>query len=312
MPANLKDLRRRIKSVKNMQQITKALKLVSTSKFGRAQAAVVQSRPYAAALTEMTSHLVRFVDDADLHPLLSAPNTNLTLVIAISSERGLCGGYNANIVKLTTRVAEEEEKQGNKVVTLFLGKKAFQVLGKRRLAKAKSAAAFVSRTDYNEKEDSLLPESGVALVTTSFEKPTFEQTSELAEALTLLYEEARFSKLVIVYNKFQSAMTQVPTMEQLLPIVAPETTNAASSEPIFEPDLTTLIDTALPRYLSTRLFQALLEAVASEHGARMTAMDNATRNAKEMLRKLEITYQRARQAAITNELIEIISGAEAL
>lgn len=312
MPANLKDLRRRIKSVKNMQQITKAMKLVSTSKFGRAQSAVVQSRPYAKALTEMTSRLVKFAGDSELHPLLNSPQVNKVMVLVISSERGLCGGYNANVAKLAAKVVEEEEAKGNKAVVCSIGKKAFQLLNRRRSAKSKGVAAYVTKNDYAQNPDALLPESGIALITTSFEKPTYEQTSDLAAAVTALYEAGHFSKLVVVYNRFQSAMTQIPSHEQLLPISTSTSGNVAEEAPIMEPSLEALIETALPRYLSTRLFQALLEAVASEHGARMTAMDNASRNAKEMLRKLEVTYQRARQASITNELIEIISGAEAL
>lgn len=315
MPANLKDLRRRIKSVKNMQQITKAMKLVSTSKFGRAQNAVVHARPYANALTKLTSRLVAFADNSELSPLLKAPAGNHTLILVVSSERGLCAGYNANVVKQTVRTIEEEERAGNTVSTVFIGKKAFQSLSRRRLAKSKAAqAAFVTREEYRQNPTAMTDDSGVTLITSSFEKPTYEAALELSNALTKLYEAGGFSKLVIVYNRFQSAMTQIPTSEQLLPIVtnAVAESSTAESEPIYEPSLEELVTSALPRYLSVRIFQTLLEAVASEHGARMTAMDNATRNAKEMLRKLEITYQRARQAAITNELIEIISGAEAL
>lgn len=311
MPQSLKDLRQRIKSVKNTQQITKAMKLVAASKFGRAQNAVLQSRPYAKALTQMASSLVKYAGDKVQHGLLTSPQSNDVLVIVISSERGLCGGYNSNVTKAAIRTIESLEAEGKRTTVVSIGKKAYQILSRKRASLG--APQFITQAEYQLNPEVLMA-SRTSLITTSFEKPTFELATNLSEALTKLFEAGRFGKVVVVYNKFQSAMTQIPTTEQVLPISSEggDTQDASGGAMIFEPDFGSLIDAVLPRYLATRLFQLGLEAVASEHGARMSAMDSATRNAKDMLRKIEITYQRARQAAITSQLIEIISGAEAL
>ncbi|WP_186646381.1 ATP synthase F1 subunit gamma [Fluviispira vulneris] len=312
MPANLKDLRNRIKSVKSTQQITKAMKLVSAAKFGRAQHNVVNARPYALSLAQLTAKLAGLVSGGSNHPLMNEVSSKVAAVLIISSERGLCGGYNSNVSKQAIRTIEALEAEGFKVTAICIGKKAFQTLNRRRrvVLKKKDEAKYISENDYVANASALLSDSDLVSITTPFDKPTNAMATRLSEAFAKLYTEEKIGKFVIVYNKFQSAMSQIPTADTVLPLhVGPASVEA---EPIFEPEIDELLEHVIPRYMTSRLFQTLLESVASEQGARMTAMDNATRNAKEMERKLQITYQRARQAAITNELIEIISGAEAL
>ncbi|KAB8038869.1 F0F1 ATP synthase subunit gamma [Silvanigrella paludirubra] len=312
MPASLKDLRSKIKSVKGTQQITKAMKLVSAAKFGRAQHNVVNSRPYAHSLAQLTSKIAGVVSGGCNHPLMNESSSKVAAVLVISSERGLCGGYNANVTKHAIKTISELESEGYKVVTICIGKKALQTLSRRRklLTKTKEEALFVSENDYCNDPSVLVSENGLISITAHFDKPTNANATRLSDAFGKLYSDGKIGKFVVVYNKFQSAMSQTPTSDVVLPLHIG--TTSIEAEPIFEPEVDELISFVIPRYMASRIFQTLLEAVASEHGARMTAMDNATRNAKEMERKLQITYQRARQAAITKELIEIISGAEAL
>lgn len=312
MPASLKDLRNKIKSVKGTQQITKAMKLVSAAKFGRAQHNVVNARPYAHSLAQLTSKLAGVVSGGSTHPLMNESNSKVAAVLVISSERGLCGGYNANVTKQAIKTISDLETEGFKVVTVCIGKKAFQALNRRRkmVLKIKEEAVFVSENEYCLNPSVLIDENGLVAITAPFDKPTNANATRLSEAFGNLYSDGKIGKFVVVYNKFQSAMSQTPTSDVVLPLHIG--VSSMQAEPIFEPEVDELLSFVIPRYMASRMFQTLLEAVASEHGARMTAMDNATRNAKEMERKLQITYQRARQAAITKELIEIISGAEAL
>ena len=316
MPANLKDLRTRIKSVKSTQQITKAMKLVSAAKFGRAQINVMQARPYSVALNALAGRLLGSFGDqaqAESHPLLKEANSNVVAVLVISSERGLCGGYNANLAKMAARTIEELEAQGKTVAVSCIGKKALQILSRRRVAGvAKLNIKTVDQNEYVSTPEALITPQSIVQIQGHFERPNFELAGKLALAFETLFGQEKIGKFVVVYSKFQSAMTQIPTVESMLPIEAPKVLEHTLVEPILEPSAELLIGAILPRYLATRIYQTLLEAVASEHGARMSAMDSATRNAKDMERRLQITYQRARQAAITNELIEIISGAEAL
>lgn len=312
MPASLKDLRNKIKSVKGTQQITKAMKLVSAAKFGRAQHNVVNARPYAQSLSQLTSRIAGVANDASNHPLMQTSSCKNAIVLVISSERGLCGGYNANVTKHAIKTVSDLEEEGYKVTTVCIGKKALQFLSRKRkqVSKGKDDIVYVTEEQYSANPSMLMSESGLVSITTHFDKPTNASAMRLSEAFGKLYSDGKIGKFLVVYNKFQSAMSQTPTSEVVLPLHI----DAASvdAEPIFEPEVDELLTFVIPRYMTSRVFQTLLEAIASEHGARMTAMDNATRNAKEMERKLQITYQRARQAAITKELIEIISGAEAL
>lgn len=315
MPANLKDLRVRIKSVKNTQQITKAMKLVSAAKFGRAQNNVLQARPYARSLEKLVGKLVAAGRDANAsHNLLQQNSNPLALLVVISSERGLCGGYNTNTVKAALRAVDELVAAGKKPVVMCIGKKAFQVLSRRPLAGGVKGNKQLSLQSLVESPATALRENenGLFQLGVTFDKPNFDFAQTLATAIESAFGSGAIGEVHVVYNQFQSAMTQIPVSDKVLPLATPDASQTQSGESILEPSWSALAEAVLPRYLATRLYQIMLEAIASEHGARMTAMDNATRNAKDMERRLQITYQRARQAAITRELIEIISGAEAL
>ncbi|NBO37167.1 F0F1 ATP synthase subunit gamma [bacterium] len=314
MPANLKDLRTRIKSVKNTQQITKAMKLVSAAKFGRAQNNVLQARPYARALEKLVLKLVSGGREAEAHKLLQSSDSDRVLLLVISSERGLCGGYNSNTIKAAIRAVDELVTAGKKPVVMCIGKKAFQVLSRRPLAGGVKGQKLVTLPQLSQDPAGLLAENekGVLHLGVQFDKPNFEFAQTVSTAIESAFAAGAVGEVHIVYNQFQSAMTQIPVCEQLLPLKSSVTSATAGGESVLEPSWSDLANSVLPRYLTTRFYQVTLEAIASEHGARMTAMDNATRNAKDMERRLQINYQRARQAAITRELIEIISGAEAL
>ncbi len=314
MPANLKDLRTRIKSVKNTQQITKAMKLVSAAKFGRAQNNVLQARPYARALEKLAEKLLKDGPEAASHSLLNSSETDAVLLIVISSERGLCGGYNSNTIKAALRAIEDIVAAGKKPVVMCIGKKAYQVLSRRKLPGGVNSGAVVQLQDFTTDPSRVMMDNknSVVHLGVAFDKPNYEFAKTIANSVEAAFVSGSVSQVHVVYNQFQSAMTQVPVSEMLLPLEVSESDEEASGQAIMEPAWSELANTMLPRYVVTRFFQLTLEAIASEHGARMTAMDNATRNAKDMERRLQITYQRARQAAITRELIEIISGAEAL
>lgn len=314
MPANLKDLRTRIKSVKNTQQITKAMKLVSAAKFGRAQNNVLQARPYARALEKLAEKLLKDGPESTSHSLLRSAETDTVLLLVISSERGLCGGYNSNTIKAALKAIDELVAAGKKPVVLCVGKKAFQVLSRRKLSGGISGGQVLPLKDFVAGPGARLTENvgKVVQLGVAFDKPNYEFAKTIATAVESAFVSGGVAEVHVVYNQFQSAMTQIPLCEKLLPLEVSDTQSSTTGQAIMEPNWSELADTVLPRYVVTRFFQVTLEAIASEHGARMTAMDNATRNAKDMERRLQITYQRARQAAITRELIEIISGAEAL
>jgi F-type H+-transporting ATPase subunit gamma len=315
MPANLKDLRTRIKSVKNTQQITKAMKLVSAAKFGRAQNNVLQARPYARALEKLVLNLVSGGSEKETtNHLMRNNESSLALLVVVSSERGLCGGYNTNIVKAALRAIEDLVGAGKTPVVVCVGKKAFQVLSRRKLPGGIKAIKPVSLDSFVGTPASVVSENpnSIFQLGVTFDKPNYEFAQSLATAVEGAFASGAVSEVHFVYNQFQSAMTQIPIGEKILPLEAKDSADVPTGESLLEPSRKELAETVLPRYLATRVYQVLLEAIASEHGARMTAMDNATRNAKDMERRLQITYQRARQAAITRELIEIISGAEAL
>lgn len=314
MPANLKDLRTRIKSVKNTQQITKAMKLVSAAKFGRAQNNVLQARPYARELERLVIKLVRSGSDSNSHALLQGRESDVALLLVISSERGLCGGYNSNTIKAAIRAVEDLVEAGKKPVVMCIGKKAFQVLSKRVLAGSVKGSKQISLQAFAQSPAEVLSENlnSVIHLGVQFDKPNYEFSQTIASAVESAFSAGTIGEAHVVYNQFQSAMTQVPVCEKLLPLESKASADGTGGETLMEPSWIELANSLLPRYLATRFYQVTLEAIASEHGARMTAMDNATRNAKDMERRLQITYQRARQAAITRELIEIISGAEAL
>lgn len=311
MPETLKDLRRRIKSVRNTEQITQAMRLVSTAKFGRAQGAVVQARPYSQGLRSV---LVRTLEAAGLefdHPLLGADPSRRVFLFVISSDRGLCGGYNAGMVRLALQTYEEMRRAGKDVCITCIGRKAHQVLV-RRLRPLGLDSDVVSLESLAENPSQLADPRKVRLVGTQMEKQQQGLARILATALGQLGTAGLLGQVSIVHTRFVSAGQMPQAVTPLLPLPKPDKPQPDVRATLFEPTLESVLGTVIPRFLEGQLRQVFVEAIAAEYGARMTAMESATRNAKEMLKKLQIRYQRARQAAITKELIEIVSGAEAL
>lgn len=284
MPS-LKALRKRIGTVRSTQQITKAMKMVAAAKLRRAQDAAERARPYSQKLAEMFSAVAAGAD-AEAHPLLARRDERRADLLLITSDRGLCGGYNTNILRLAETILRRETCE---VSTFAVGRKAVEYL-KRRAIRVQGERIGV------------LHESAV------------DVASEMAEKVSARFVAAESDAVYLVYSRFRSAISQVPTVVPLLPVVLPEEgeTTGAAVEYIFEPPRKALLGEFLPAYVRTLILQALLEAAASEHGARMTAMENATTNASEMIERLTLSMNRARQATITTELMEIVSGAEAL
>ena len=291
MAGQLKEVRNRIKSVQSTQQITKAMKMVSAAKLRRAQDAIIQMRPYAQKLQDMLSNIVSASEAGSEMALAAERPVEKVLLIVISSDRGLAGAFNANVVKLTkSTIAEkyaDQAKNGN--VTIWnIGKKAYENL-----------------TKLNFKTDATFKDIFLQL--------SFEKVQEAAAAARQAFLNKEFDAVEIIYSQFKNAATQRFVAERYLPIPrAEKKEGSAQADFIFDPEKNTLVAELMPRILNTQLYKAVLDSNASEHGARMTAMDKASENANEMLRSLKISYNRARQAAITTELTEIVSGAAAL
>jgi F-type H+-transporting ATPase subunit gamma len=291
MSGQLKEVRNRITSVQSTQQITKAMKMVSAAKLRRAQDAIVQMRPYAKKLQEMLSNIVSSSEgEVGMSLAVERPVENV-LVIVITSDRGLCGAYNSNIIKLAKNAINEQYadqlKKGN-VTVWGIGKKGYEFFTKNKY-----------KTDDTFKD--------------IFLKLSFESVQEASQAAMKAFEEKQYDVIEVVYSEFKNAASQNFVLERFLPIPKVEKTEGkTNSDFIFEPAKEELITELMPKILNTQLFKAVLDANASEHGARMTAMDKASENANELLRTLKISYNRARQAAITTELTEIVSGAAAL
>ncbi|QPJ65535.1 MAG: ATP synthase F1 subunit gamma [Candidatus Nitrohelix vancouverensis] len=283
---NLKDIRRRIKSVKNTQQITKAMKLVSASKLRKAQEAILGSRPYAIKLMEAISHLATRCN-YDLHPFLSHREDNKTLYLVITADKGLCGGFNGNIIRKTN---QEIQAHANRESQLILaGKKGNDFFKTKDIPILKDYIGWTREFNY-------------ALA------------SKIADDLAEEFANKSVDRVYVVYNEFKSVIQQDVVIEQLLPVV-PEYEVKEDEHQVdyeYEPDAEEMLDSLLQRYMRTQVFRAFLESAAGEHGARMTAMDSASRNAGEMIGSLTLQYNQARQAYITKELIEIVNGAEAL
>lgn len=291
MPS-LKDLKNRIASVKSTRKITKAMQMVAAAKLRRAQEAAEAARPYAERMTAVMSGLATSVGGSDSAPrLLSGTGSDKThLLIVMTAERGLCGGFNSTIVRLARTKAQELIAQGKTVKILTVGKKG------REQLKRDYANLFVGHVDLSE-----------------VKRIGYENAQSIARDLLRRFDAGEFDVATIFFNRFQSVISQVPTAQQIIPAKFDESgANAASALYDYEPSEEGILADLLPRGVATQVFTALLENGASEQGARMSAMDNATRNAGDMIDKLTIIYNRSRQAAITKELIEIISGAEAL
>jgi F-type H+-transporting ATPase subunit gamma len=284
MPS-LRDIKRRIRSVKNTQQITKAMKLVSASKLRRAQEAILSARPYALRTMDVMNHLAAR-SNPDLHPLLQRREEKRILLLVISSDKGLCGGFNSNIFR---RTLDMIRKNPDKEVSLIIAGRKGQMFFQSRAVKVLHQFVGWSK---------------------NFK---FSKAAEIADMLSQLFIQGAVDKIYVVYNEFKSVIQQQVVVEQLLPIVPEESKDKeAPVDYIYEPDEEGILNRLLTMYMNVEVYRAFLESSASEHGARMTAMDNATRNASDMIGELTLYYNKARQAYITKELIEIVSGAEAL
>lgn len=291
MAGQLKEVRNRIKSVQSSQQITKAMKMVSAAKLRRAQDAIVQMRPYAQKLQEMLSNIVSSTEgELNLKLAENRPVENVLLIV-ITSDRGLAGAYNTNVVKAAKQTIQDKyaaQFAKGHVTVWNIGKKGWETLSK---------AGYKTDATYKD----------------LFLQLTFENVQTVAKAAMKAFEEGVFDAVEIVYSEFKNAATQRFAAEQFLPIPKQEAAEGAKkTDFIFEPEKGQLIAELMPKILNIQLYKAVLDAHASEHGARMTAMDKASENANELLKSLKISYNRARQAAITTELTEIVSGAAAL
>ena len=285
--ANLKELRSRITSVSSTMQITSAMKMVSAAKLNRAQNAIEDMRPYAEKLNELLQSLSASLDDNSSSPFSNQREVKNVLVVAISSNRGLAGAFNTNIVK-RVRTLMDETYFNKSVDIISIGKKAGDVLNKKREI----------RSSYNEIYDNL----------------SYDDVATIAEELMHLFESETYDKIELVYNSFKNAATQIVTTEQFLPIQPASNVegDTISSDYIFEPNKAEIVEELIPKSLKIQLFKAIRDSVASEHGARMTAMHKATDNATDLRDDLKLSYNKARQASITNEILEIVAGAEAL
>ena len=281
---NLRDVKQRIKSTKNTEQMTKAMKLVSASKLRRAQEAIQTARPYGLKMREVLNHLVARCNK-DLHPMLDNRTGKRVLLVVITADRGLCGGFNNNIVKMTQELIEENK--GNDISLFIAGKKGLDFFQHRPYPIEDKYLGWTK--DFN-----------------------YTKAVEIGEMLAKLFVENKTDRIYMVYNEFKSIIQQDVIREQLLPIVSEEVDGDDKMDYIFEPDGEAILEGLLTQYMTTQIYRAFLESSASEHGSRMTAMDAASRNAKDMIGKLTLFYNRTRQAHITKELIEIVNGAEAL
>jgi F-type H+-transporting ATPase subunit gamma len=302
--ANLKEVRNRIVSVSSTQQITSAMKMVSAAKLRRAQDAVTQMRPYANKLREILENVSASLDSSEGIYSQQREVKNVLLVV-ITSNRGLCGGFNANVIKTATRLMKNEYKDC-KVTVVSIGKKGADFF--------KKTESGIVGTDMPRHLNEL------------FDKLTFANVAPVAEAIMRAFANEQFDKVELIYNQFKNAAVQITTVEQFLPVVSvlPKGGIAAgaNSSPsgrlggavdyIFEPNRQDIIADLIPRSLKTQLFKSMLDSLAAEHGARMTAMHKATDNAGALIKELKLSYNKARQAAITNEILEIVGGAEAL
>ena len=284
--ANLKEIRSRIKSVGSTMQITSAMKMVSAAKLKRAQDAIIKIRPYANKLTELLEGLSTSLDSSNGGAYSQSREIKKVLLVTITSNRGLCGGFNAYIIKKAKSLIKEEYSDAT-ISILSIGKKSSEHFDKNNFN-------IISRHD--------------AL----FTDLRFDNVAKVAEAIMEQFVAGNYDKVVLVYNQFKNAATQIIMAENFLPIQANKKKGVASGDYIFEPTKQEIVEQLIPKSLKTQLFKAILDSHAAEHGARMTAMHKATDNAGELKKELTLTYNKARQAAITGEILEIVGGAEAL
>lgn len=291
--ANLKEIKGRISSVTSTQQITKAMKMVAAAKLRRAQDRITQLRPYSQKLSEVLQNVSSTLGSDTPNPYSEVREAKNVLIVSITSDRGLCGGFNTNVMKATTQLIEDKYKEVNakgNLQVLPIGSKAYDFFRKRN---------FKMIEGYSD----------------LFTRLTFENVREAAEMVMDSFLTRKFDRVEIIYNEFKNVATQIIRTEQFLPIEEKADESNSSSQDfdyIFEPEKEEIISLIIPKTLKTNFYKAVLESNASEHGARMTAMDKATDNAGELLKELKLTYNRTRQAAITTEILEIVGGAEAL
>ena len=283
--ANLKEIRNRISSIGSTMQITSAMKMVSAAKLKKAQDAITAMRPYSSKLTELLQNVSATLDSDAGGAYSKQREVSKVLLVVITSNRGLCGGFNSSVIKETTQNIAANY-QNVDVDLLTIGKKGNDIL-------SKSYPVIDARNDI-------------------FDNLTYEYVAEVAEKIMKLYADGTYDKIEIIYNRFKNAATQIPQVEQFLPTKPVEGDTNASADYIFEPSKEKIVLELIPKSLKTQLYKAVRDSFAAEHGARMTAMHKATDNATELRDELLLTYNKARQAAITNEILEIVGGAEAL
>ncbi len=288
--ANLKEIRNRITSISSTMQITSAMKMVSAAKLKRAQDAIVQMRPYAEKLQEILGNLSATLDLSE-NAYSEAREVKNILIVGITSNRGLCGGFNNNIIKRVKVLVKDDFADSN-VKVLCLGKKI---------------------KDVYKKTDNYYINDDLAVVEDIFNDLTFDNVAIIGQNIMELFQDKTFDKVIVVYNQFINAASQNVMTEDFLPIIPViEEGNNSGGDYIFEPGKSEIVEDLIPKSLKVQLFKGLLDSQASEHGARMTAMHKATDNANDMKNELTLSYNKARQAAITNEILEIVGGAEAL
>lgn len=283
--ANLKEIRNRITSIGSTMQITSAMKMVSAAKLKKAQDAITQMRPYSDKLTELLQGLSASLEGDVGGVYSNQQEVSKVLLVVVTSNRGLCGGFNSSIIKETNKIVEAKYSNVD-VDLLTIGKKGNDILAKTFNVTSNDSAVY----------DDL----------------TFDNVAEIAERIMNMFAGGEYQKVEIIYNRFKNAATQIPTVEQFLPIVPLEGEANANLDYIFEPSKAEIVLELIPKSLKTQLYKAIRDSYASEHGARMTAMHKATDNATELRDSLKLTYNKARQAAITGEILEIVGGAEAL
>ena len=286
--ASLRDIRKRIASVRSTQQITKAMKMVAAAKFRRAQETILAVRPYATKMLEVLSRLAARTS-AEAHPLLARRESRRVEVVVFTSDRGLCGAFNVNIIQKAERFMEDQKGKIEEIALSFVGRKGRDYFRKRKALIRREYVNFLGKVDY--------------LFAT-----------RIGQELVQAYSEERTDGIYLLCSEFRSAIQQRVILEKILPVTpsSPPEFGPAAVEYLYEPPESEILDKLLPMYVEVQVYRALLESLASEYGARMTAMENATNNAAEMIEKLTLVYNKARQGAITKELIEIVSGAEAL
>jgi F-type H+-transporting ATPase subunit gamma len=282
---SLKQIKRRIASVKSTQQITRAMKMVAAARLRRAQENIIKARPYSLKLRQVIRDLAARTDRS-LHPLLDLREVHNVGIVVVTGDRGLCGSFNTNILRQAEKVMQEEA--GKRIFLITVGRKGTEFFTRRNFDIVGSLSNF-------------------------FNELHFSHAAELGEIIVSRYRQQGMDRVYLVYNEFKSAIQQFVVLEQLLPIVPEEfEVGESRTDLIFEPSASQILDTILPQHVNVQLWRVLLESYAAEMGARMTAMENATENAAELIDTLTLHYNKARQAAITKELLEVVSGAESL